>query len=263
MDTRQDDALYVLLEENYLKFNTLDFIARDPISIPHQYTVQQDIEISGLLTAIISWGNRKSIIKSAELMMRLMENKPYDFIRSHTEADRKVFEKYVHRTFQYADVLCIMDMLQKHFKKYDSLEFAFLNQGTKFISVKDSLTWFHDYMFNQDEYLTRTKKHIATPVRGSTCKRLNMFLRWMVRKDKSGVDFGIWKNIPTKGLMIPLDVHVEKICRQLGLLNRKQRDWYAVEEITSKLSLMDPHDPVKYDYALFGMGILENRGVEG
>ena len=259
MNTKQYDALYDLLEENYLRFNTFDFISTDPISIPHQFTLKQDIEISGLLTAIISWGNRKSIIRSAELMMKLMDNQPFKFICSHSEKDLKPFENFVHRTFNSSDILCIIDMLKKHYDKFDSLEYAFMQKDGYYSDVKTSLTSFHDYLFALNDYLPRTRKHIATPLRGSTCKRLNMFLRWMVRKDHSGVDFGIWEKIPVKDLMIPLDVHVEKISRNLGILRRKQRDWLAVEEITANLAIFAPHDPVKYDYALFGMGVLDEK----
>lgn len=257
MKAVEKDSLKELLEQAYLRYHGKDFIDDDPISVPHLYSFRQDIEIAGFFSALISWGNRKSIIKSASLIMQLMDNKPYDFVKNHREKDRRIFEKFVHRTFQYIDTICILDFLQKHYRTYDSLEHAFLRNGEYYSSVKDSLIYFHHYVFGLNEYPLRTRKHIATPAKGSTCKRLNMFLRWMVRKDESGVDFGLWQHIPTKDLMIPLDVHVEKVCRRIGILQRKQRDWKAVEEITHCLRMLDPMDPVRYDYALFGMGVIE------
>ena len=181
-----------------------------------------------------------------------MGQSPYEFILNHHEADRKRFESFKHRTFQYTDTLYFLEFLQWFYQRNKSMEALFVGEK----SMKSSLIEFHDTFFHLPYAPARTRKHIATPARKSTCKRLNMFLRWMVRKDKSGVDFGLWKKIPAARLMIPLDVHVERVARSLKLLKRKQRDWQAVEELTENLRKFDPNDPVKYDFALFGLGVM-------
>lgn len=244
-----------LLESAYQHYNNKDFIGNDPISIPHQFSKKQDIEIMGFWTAMIAWGRRKTIIDKANLLVNLMDGSPYDFILNHQDTDLIPFEKFKHRTFQPTDTLYFIHFLKNYYQNNDSLESAFSN-GIKpnDANIKNGLIHFHNLFFSLPDAPDRTKKHIPTPIRKSTCKRLNMFLRWMVRQDDAGVDFGIWKNISTSQLLIPLDVHVERMAKQLNLLNRKQRDWKAVEELTNKLKTIDAIDPVRFDFALFGMG---------
>ena len=247
-----------ILEEYYHKFNTPDFIKDDPISIPHRFSLKQDIEITAFWTSVIAWGRRNMIIKNANRLFELMDNAPYDFIVNHVEKDRKRFLDFKHRTFQPTDTLYFLEFLQWYYQNHDSLQSAF----SQFITnddenIKPALIGFSDLFFSLEDAPHRTKKHIPTPLRKSTCKKLNMFLRWMVRDDAKGVDFGIWKDINTSQLMIPIDVHVERIAKKLGLLNRRQRDWTAVEELTQALKKYDPNDPVKYDFSLFGIGVKE------
>jgi uncharacterized protein (TIGR02757 family) len=272
-----------ILDEYVEKFNRPDFIADDPISIPHRFSKPQDIEITAFWTAILAWGQRKTIINSANRLFEYMDNAPFDFIKNHQEIDRKRFEAFKHRTFQPTDALYFLEFLQQFYKKNDSLETAFArhfsgieeieenkvdNRGKKRKeklqtlkkedpSVSTALIGFHNDFFDLPDVPHRTQKHIATPLSKSTCKRLCMFLRWMVRKDNCGVDFGIWQTIKPSQLLMPLDVHVERHARRLGLLERPQTDWQTVLELTEKLRQFDPNDPVKYDFALFGMGIAE------
>jgi uncharacterized protein (TIGR02757 family) len=214
------------------------------------------------MTSVIAWGRRSMIINNANRIMELMDNSPYDFIINHNEEDRRRFLNFKHRTFQVTDTLYFLELLQWYYRKFDSLEQGFLiEQDITAFDMKKSLQKFHDLFFSLDTAPHRTKKHIPTPVRKSTCKRLNMFLRWMVRKDDRGVDFGLWKNINPADLMIPIDVHVERYARKFGLLERKQLDWQAVEELTANLKLYDPEDPVKYDFALFGIGVMEGESM--
>jgi len=250
--------LFELLEDNYKRYNIVGFIKDDPISIPHSFSKKEDIEISAFWTAIFSWGQRKTIINKATELFSLMDNAPHDFILNHSEKDRKQFSEFKHRTFQYTDTLYFLDFLQKHYTKHDSLEEAFLKFDGNFES-KRSFTEFEKYFFSLEHAPSRTRKHIASPARKSSCKKLNMFLRWMVRKDDKGVDFGLWERLKMKDLMIPLDVHVGRVARKLNILERKQDDWKAVEELTTKLRNFDPNDPVKYDYALFGMSLDEKQ----
>ena len=247
-----------ILDRYYSKYNTLDFIKDDPISIPHSYSKKQDIEITAFWTSVIAWGRRKMIINNATKLFQLMDNAPYDFIINHEEKDRKKFLDFKHRTFQPTDTLYFLEFLQWYYRNNDSLENAFSQFITKDDeNIKPSLIGFHEMFFSLEYAPHRTKKHIPTPLRKSTCKKSNMFLRWMVRDDKNGVDFGIWNDIKPSQLMIPIDVHVERIAKQLGLLTRKQRDWKAVEELTSNLIKIDSIDPIKYDFALFGIGVME------
>lgn len=251
-----------ILEFYYKKYNTIDFIKDDPISIPHKYLKKQDIEISAFWTSVIAWGRRNMIMKNANRLFDLMDNAPYDFIINHEEKDRERFLDFKHRTFQPTDTLYFLEFLQWYYKNNDSLENAFtdsLNEDD--LNIEPALIGFHNLFFSLEDAPHRTKKHIPTPVRKSTCKKLNMFLRWMVRKDKNGVDFGIWDNIKTSQLMIPIDVHVERIARNLGLLSRKQRDWKAVVELTNNLREIDEKDPIKYDFALFGYGVMESKSI--
>lgn len=248
------DDLKVLLEEKVQAFNQVDFIEEDPISVPHAFSLKQDIEIAAFWTAMLSWGQRVTIINKSKALMSLMDDAPYDFVLNHSEGDQKRFLKFVHRTFQPTDALFFLEFFKRHYLVYDSLESAFCLQR---VDMKSRLTAFHNYFFDVEFAPQRTKKHVASPVRGSTCKRLNMFLRWMVRKDEAGVDFGIWNEIQPADLMCPLDVHVDRIARSLGLVQRKQRDWKTVEELTASLRQFDPIDPVKYDFALFGLGVID------
>ncbi len=250
-----------ILDFYYKKYNTIEFIKDDPISIPHRFSTKQDIEISAFWTSVIAWGRRNMIMKNATRLFDLMDNAPYDFIINHEEKDREKFLDFKHRTFQPTDTLYFLEFLQWYYRNNESLENAFSNYlKPDDNSIESALVGFHNLFFSLEDAPHRTKKHIPTPLRKSTCKKLNMFLRWMVRKDDNGVDFGIWKSIKPSQLMIPIDVHVDRIARQLGLLTRKQRDWKAVEEITANLKLYDADDPVKYDFALFGYGVMESKG---
>lgn len=255
MDTK---TIKGLLDKKYEEYNQLHFIEDDPISIPHSYADPKDIEITAFWTAILSWGQRRTIINKAKELFSYMDNTPYAFIMNASAKEYKLFEKFVHRTFQPDDTLYFIDFFKRHYLEHESLEDAFVLQHSALFNMRDSLIGFQNHFFNSDNLMNRTRKHISSPVSKSTCKRILMFLRWMVRSDNNGVDFGIWKKIQPADLMIPFDVHVERISRQLGLVQRKQRDWATVEELTTILREFDPSDPVKYDYALFGLG-LENR----
>lgn len=244
------------LDEKVLQFNTLDFITEDPISIPHQYQLKEDIEIAGFLTALIAWGQRKVILKNANEFMRRMDDQPYHFIRDHSLKERKSFQDFVHRTFNGIDAMYLLKALQALYRSESSLEKVF-SEGIK--SKNDLSVAIH---LARQKILSfsapgRTGKHIADPLRNSSAKRICMYLRWMVRKDKSGVDFGIWKKIKPKDLYCPLDIHSGRVARTLGLLSRKQDDWKAVNELTIQLRKLDANDPVKYDFALFGLGVNE------
>ncbi|MDH5603660.1 MAG: TIGR02757 family protein [Cyclobacteriaceae bacterium] len=244
------DTLKKFLEENYRKYNVAGFIENDPISIPHQFTIKQDVEIAGFFAAILAWGQRKTIIKKCLELLEYMGNEPYSFVLNHSENDLLPLERFKHRTFQPTDALYFIAFLKKHYQQHESLEAAF--QG---VGMKERLINFQNNFFRYDFAPARTKKHIASPASNSACKRLNMFLRWMVRKDDQGVDFGIWKQINPSELICPYDVHVERVAKKLGLVKRKQTDWKAAEELTNNLRSFDPRDPVKYDFALFGLGV--------
>ena len=240
------------------RFNTASFIAGDPISVPHRFTRLQDREIMGFWAATLAWGQRRTIIRSAERLAELMDQAPHDFILHHVERDRERFLPFKHRTFQATDTLWFLEYLQQFYRRNNSLETAFARHlGASDATVENGLIGFHRDFFAHPDAPDRTRKHVATPERGSTCKRLNMFLRWMVRRDTAGVDFGAWALIKPAQLLIPLDVHVERVARHLGLLHRPQTDWKAVLELTDNLRAFDPDDPVKYDFALFGLGVLE------
>lgn len=246
------------LDEQVEKYNNIDFIEADPISLPHQFDKKQDIEIIGLWTAVLAWGQRKTIINSGNRLVNLMGGAPHDFILNHTEKDRKAFLDFKHRTFQPTDTLWFLEFFQQYYRKNDSLESAFSRHlSPTDITVENALRGFHDLFFEDENAPHRTRKHIATPARKSSCKRLNMYLRWMVRQDKKGVDFGLWNEIKPSQLLMPLDVHVDRVARRFGLLERKQTDWLSVLELTENLRRFDAEDPVKYDFALFGAGVLE------
>lgn len=246
------------LDQKVVQFNQPGFIPLDPISIPHLFSKKQDIEIAGFFAAVLAWGQRKTIINKSLELLELMDNAPYDFILNHSEEDLKPFLNFKHRTFNDIDTLFFLAFFKWHYQNHDSLEEAFS------IGWKDEpdimeilLSNFHDYFFQMEDAPQRTRKHIATPKRKSACKRINMFLRWMVRTDDNGVDFGIWKTIKPYQLICPCDLHVDRVGRKLGLITRKQTDWQTAMELTEKLRVFDPKDPVKYDFALFGLGVEE------
>ena len=248
------EKLKALLDEKVKYYNVSGFIDLDPVGIPHRFSKKEDVEITSFWTSILAWGQRVTIINKANLLFELMDGAPHDFIINHEESDRKRFADFKHRTFNYTDTLYFLEFLQNHYRDHNSLEDAFLVRG-EFKDIESSLIHFREYFFDHPYAPQRTTKHIASPARKSTCKRLNMFLRWMVRKDDKGVDFGLWDLIPSSALMMPMDVHVERVARHLGILTRKQRDWQTVVELTENLRQFDPEDPVKYDFALFGMGV--------
>ena len=237
------------------EYNNVNFIKDDPIQIPHLFNKKEDIEISGFLTSTISWGNRKSIITSSSKMMKLMDNDPHNFIMNHSEKDLKKLLKFVHRTFNGYDFIQFITSLRHIYINYGGLEKVFA-ENIKNQSMHNSIHEFKKIFF-EIPHTDRTKKHVSDPFKGSASKRINMFLRWMVRKDKKGVDLGIWKSIDQKNLSCPLDVHSGNIARKLGLINRKQNDHKAVLELDSILRTFDKNDPVKYDFALFGIGVFE------
>ena len=237
------------------QFNQPNFIENDPISIPHLFSKKEDIEISGLLTATIAWGNRKSIINSAQKMAALFNNKPFDFVMNYKEEDFELVKSFKHRTFNGFDLHYFLLSLQNIYLNKGGLEnifkAGFNNNGT----ALDAIENFRNIFLFKEKEDVRTKKHVSSPLKGSAAKRINMFLRWMVRNDHNGVDFGIWKSISPAQLSCPLDVHSGNSARKIGLLNRTQNDWKAVIELDKSLRILDPDDPVKYDFALFGMGI--------
>lgn len=250
------EVLKEFLDLKVEQYQTLKFIDNDPIQVAHQYTAKEDIEISGFLTSIISWGNRTSIIKNARKIMELMENAPFDFIHNHQPKDLKVFNGFVHRTFNADDLKYFIKALQNIYQNYGGLEKILFDYSSK-TYLQKALHHFKKVFFEL-AHPKRTEKHLADPLKGSAAKRMNMYLRWMVRTDNKGVDFGLWKSISPAHLSCPLDVHSGNTARKLGLLTRKQNDAKAVEELDANLRLLDPQDPVKYDFALFGLSIFEN-----
>jgi uncharacterized protein (TIGR02757 family) len=250
----------IFLDKKVKEFNNVSFIKDDPVCLPHLFTKKQDIEIAGFFAATFAWGIRKTIINKGMSLFQLMDNAPYDFCIHHSESDLKKLEGFCHRTFNDTDLLYFISFFKYHYSKNDSLESAFFNKKT--LSAKDNvienaLNYFNQYFFSLEDIPCRTKKHVAAPNRNSSCKRLNMFLRWMVRHDNNGVDFGIWKKIKPSDLICPIDLHVARVSRKLNLLSRNQVDWIAAIELTEQLRTFDPADPVKYDFALFGLGIYE------
>lgn len=252
------ERLKDFLDQKVAQYNQPDFIPNDPISIPHRFSKKQDIEISGFIAAILAWGQRKTIINKCLELFQLMDNAPHDFLLNHEESDLKSFLNFKHRTFNDIDTLYFIHFLSWFYQTHESLEDAFLiGQTGKVDSMESTLTQFHKFFFSLENAPNRTKKHIATPVRKAACKRINMYLRWMVRSDERGVDFGLWKKISPAQLICPCDLHVDRVGRKLGLITRKQTDWQTALELTEKLREFDPTDPVKYDFALFGLGIEE------
>ncbi len=249
-----------VLDQAHDRYNDPAFIKSDPIGIPHGFDKKQDIEIAGFWAAILSWGLRKTIIAKARELMALMGNEPYEFILHHKPIDRKPFLEFKHRTFQPIDTLYFLEFFKWYYQRHESLEEAFsVHLKPDHTHVGPALEGFHKLFFSLPDAPTRTKKHVPSPAMKSTCKRLNMFLRWMVRDDGRGVDFGLWKSIQPAQLVIPLDVHVERIARAMGLLSRKQRDWRAALELTEALKQFDEKDPTRYDFALFGIGVLDKH----
>lgn len=248
-------ALKIFLDEKSAFYNQPHFIETDPIQIPRKFQNRQDLEIAAFLSATIAWGNRKSIIKSAEKMMALMDHTPSDFVRHHSDSDLQRLKKFVHRTFNGEDFIFFVKQLQRLYAEYSSMEDLFL-QAAEASSLQKSIHHFKNYFF-EGNFNTRTAKHISDPAKGSAAKRINMFLRWMVRKDHHGVDLGIWKELNPAQLSCPLDVHSGNVARKLGLLHRQQNDAKAVTELDHNLRKLDPKDPVKYDFALFGVGVFE------
>ncbi len=241
------------LEELVDRYNCSDFIADDPISVPHRFTNRNDIEIAGFLSATIAWGNRKSIVKNCSRMMTLMDNAPEDFVVNSTEAELLHLGDFVHRTFNGADFIYFIKALKNIYLNHGGIGLFFEKCYSESQDIRVCLSKFHDIFF-EIEHPDRVRRHLSSIDKKSACKRMNMFIKWMVRKDDSGVDFGIW-DIPSSALYLPLDVHSSNVGRMLGLLTRKQNDWKAVEEITASLRKFDANDPVKYDYALFGAGV--------
>lgn len=236
-------------------YNNPKFIESDPIQIPHQFNTKEDIEIAGFLTATIAWGNRKSIINNAKRMMQLLDNAPHDFIMHHQNSDLDTLKSFVHRTFNGNDFIQFIKSLQHIYNTHKGLEAIFLKHA-KEDSLQASIHHFKQCFF-EIEHLQRTQKHISDPLKKSAAKRINMFLRWMVRQDNAGVDFGIWNNLSPSQLSCPLDVHSGNVARKLGLLKRTQNDAKALNELDNSLRKLDPKDPVKYDFALFGLGVFE------
>jgi len=242
------------LDSKVREYNRPAFIKDDPISIPHLFTKKQDIEIAGFFAAVFAWGNRITIISKSKELMQRMDNSPHTFIKGHQARDLKKLKGFRHRTFTEDDLYYFIEMLHHHYSKHDSLQWAFFPSHD--MNAEQGLIYFKDYFFSL-EHLKRTEKHISSPLQKSTCKRLNMFLRWMVRKDNNAVDFGLWKNILPSQLICPIDVHVARVAKKLGLLKRRQVDWLAAVELTDALQQFDKDDPVKYDFALFNLGVIE------
>jgi uncharacterized protein (TIGR02757 family) len=253
-----NEKLKDFLNRKAEEYNTVEFIKSDPISIPHQFTQQQDIEIAGFFAAIFAWGSRTIIINKCQELLDRMDKAPHDFCLHHQLSDLKKLAAFRHRTFNETDLFYFIEFFKHHFSNHSSLEEAFLHGFTPSDeNVESSLNGFYRYFFSLPYAPERTKKHIAAPFKNSSCKRLNMFLRWMVRKDSNGVDFGIWKKISPAQLICPIDVHVARVARRFNLLQRKPTGWQAALELTKNLKMFDPDDPAKYDFALFGLGVVE------
>ncbi|WP_129713911.1 TIGR02757 family protein [Pedobacter sp. SYP-B3415] len=278
------DGLKDFLEAKADFYNRRDFIEPDPVSIPHLFSKKQDIEIAGFFAAVLAWGQRKTILNKCHELMARMDHAPFDFIKGHTDTDLKQLLGFKHRTFNDTDLLYFVAFFRHHYEMHDSLEAAFIPKRGEFnadylaieatvsedidrlsslvcmqaelsFDLKDALNNFRQVFFSLPDFPERTKKHISSPNQNSTCKRLCMFLRWMVRSDDRGVDFGIWKTLLPAQLICPCDVHVDRVARSLGLIQRKQTDWITAVELTEQLRKFDPLDPVKYDFALFGLGV--------
>lgn len=254
----EERKLSDFLNKKVEEYNTPQFIESDPVRVPHRFTKKQDVEISGFFAAIFSWGNRTTIINKSLELMRALDDSPHDFILNHQPSDLKRFLEFKHRTFNPTDLLYFIEFFKHHYARNNSLETAFSKAILKSDeNIEKGLIYFREYFFSLEDAPKRTVKHISSPANNSTCKRLNMFLRWMVRRDRKGVDFGIWKTIKPSQLICPVDLHVARVARRFNLLKRKQTDWPAAVELTEFLKKLDKNDPVKYDFALFGLGVLE------
>jgi len=255
---KDSHKLLQFLNNKVEEYNRTSFIQDDPICIPHEFSKKQDIEIAAFFAAIFAWGNRTTIINKSKELMLMMDNAPYDFINNHKITDLKKLIEFKHRTFNATDLLYFIAFLKFHYSQNESLETAFIrSMKPTDKSTEKALNGFYYYFFSLEDAPPRTHKHIASPAKNSTCKRLSMFLRWMVRSDMRGVDFGIWKHISPAQLVCPIDVHVARVARRLNMLQRTQTDWLAALELTAYLKKFDKHDPVKYDYALFALGAVE------
>ncbi|MEG1936914.1 MAG: TIGR02757 family protein [Rikenellaceae bacterium] len=253
-----ENELKELLDELHDRYNNQSFIELDPISIPHAFEKREDIEISGFLAATIAWGNRKMIVRNAKRMVDLMEGEPYRFIMEADDHDLQSVENFVHRTFNGSDFIYFLTALKNIYHNYGGIKDVFVNGYLKNNSLEEGIADFRRIFFELD-HLPRVERQLSSVEKNSACKRVNMYLRWMVRNDNRGVDFGLWREIPTSALYIPLDVHAGNVGRNLELLSRKQNDWKAVLELTENLRRFDVDDPIKYDYALFGVGV--NKGL--
>jgi uncharacterized protein (TIGR02757 family) len=254
-----DKQLIKFLNDKVDLYNQPSFISNDPVCIPHLFSKKQDIEIAGFFAAVFAWGTRTTIINKSKELMHLFDNAPHQYCTQHTTSDLKKLQHFKHRTFNTADLLYFIEFFKYHYSKHSSLETAFTFGLKKTdLTIENGLDEFYKYFFSLEHIPDRTRKHISAPFKRSACKRINMYLRWMVRKDNNGVDFGLWKKISPAQLVCPLDVHVIRIARKLGLLTRKLNDWQAALELTDQLRILDKADPVKYDFALFGLGVTEH-----
>jgi uncharacterized protein (TIGR02757 family) len=257
--TAEAGELKDFLDAKVAQYNQPGFITNDPVCIPHLFSKKQDIEIMGFWAATLAWGQRVTIINKCKELITLMDGAPYDFIINHQEPDLKKLLSFKHRTFNDIDTLYFIAFFRYHYERNVSLESAFIspNPLNGEHKVEEALNYFRSCFFSLPDFPQRTKKHVSSPSQKSTCKRLNMFLRWMVRKDSHGVDFGIWNQIKPADLIMPCDLHVDRVARKLLLITRKQTDWQTALELTARLREFDPIDPVKYDFALFGLGVEE------
>ena len=245
-----------LLNQKVHLYNRPGFIENDPICIPHKFTKAEDIEIMGFWASILAWGQRKTIINKCNELIELMDGAPHDFILNHKDSDLKAFADFKHRTFNGTDALYFIDTFKRLYSQHDSMAHWFKPKPNE-LTMEEGINRFRAHFFDSPHAPHRTGKHVSSPLKKSSCKRINMFLRWMVRKDDQGVDFGLWNNFGPHRLLCPLDVHVSRVARKLGILRRKPNDWQTTLELTEMLRKMDPNDPVKYDFALFGLGIEE------
>ncbi len=249
------EELKLFLDEKVNQFNRPSFIETDPIQIPKSFSEKENIEIAGFLTATIAWGNRLSIIKSATRLMSMMDFQPHDFILNASSSELASYKNFVHRTFNGSDCIYFIRSLRNLYENHGGLQQVFAEGFQQRNTVKSALEHFYNLFYEPEG--ERTRKHVSNVAKGASGKRLNMFLRWMIRKDEAGIDFGLWNDIPASALMLPLDVHTGNVARKLGILKRKSDDWKAVEEVTEMLRKFDPADPIKYDFALFGLGAFE------
>lgn len=249
------NEIKAFLDEKVIRYNQPSFVETDPIQIPKIFIEKENIEISAFLTATIAWGNRKAIIKNARHLMSMMDNNPYEFVLHSSKPEMEKLAQFVHRTFNGNDCIYFILSLKNLYKNHGGLQQVFTDGYQQQNTIKSSLEYFYSLFFELKG--ERTRKHVSNVAKGASGKRLNMFLRWMVRNDKAGIDFGLWNTIPASALMLPLDVHTGNVARKLGILKRKSNDWKAVEEVTETLRTFDPSDPIKYDFALFGLGAFE------